>query len=179
MPLYVGRSPTIGGVQRSATFSTILPRLWPPWIRRCASAASRSANSRSGGSLTSPAFTITGERIRLDIEPDEITLKLDASVPCGLAINELISNSLKHAHPDGRPGEIGIRVRVAEGQEIVFEVSDDGVGIPADLDVRTTGGMGMGIVLALVEKQLGGRLSVDRSRGTSVTIVVPIDNVAV
>jgi hypothetical protein len=67
---------------------------------------------------------------------------------------------------------------VADAREIVIVVSDDGIGIPADLDVRTSGGMGMGIVLALVEKQLGGRLSVDRSHGTSVTIAVPIDRVA-
>ncbi len=134
--------------------------------------------SRLTDSLTR-MYGASGERIRLDVEPDEITLKLDASVPCGLAINELISNSLKHAHPDGRQGEIDIQVREVDGREIVFVVSDDGIGIPADLDVRTAGSMGMGIVLALVEKQLGGRLSVDCSRGTSVTIAVPVASVAV
>jgi two-component sensor histidine kinase len=134
--------------------------------------------SRLTDSLTR-MYGASGERIRLDIEPDELTLKIDASVPCGLAINELISNSIKHAHPDGRLGAIDIRVRVADGGEIVFVVADDGIGIPADLDVRKTGSMGMGIVLALVEKQLGGRLSIDRSRGTTVTIAIPFDGVAV
>lgn len=113
------------------------------------------------------------DRVRLVVEAEDLRLGIDEMVPCGLAINELISNSLKYAFPDGREGRITIRVSQDENGGIVLVVRDDGVGLPDDLDLRSSRGMGMGLVLGLVEKQLGGRLEVDRSHGACFTIVIP------
>lgn len=112
-------------------------------------------------------------RVQLVVEAEDLRLGIDEMVPCGLAINELISNSLKYAFPDGREGRITIRVSQDESGGIVLVVRDDGVGLPDDLDLRSSQGMGMGLVLGLVEKQLGGRLELDRSHGTGFTIVIP------
>ena len=110
--------------------------------------------------------------VQIDVEPKDITLGIDATVPCGLAINELISNSLKHGYPDARKGQIGILVRSEADDELAIVVRDDGVGMPPDIDIRNTDTMGLGLVVGLVEKQLGGRLELDRSRGTRFTIII-------
>ena len=113
--------------------------------------------------------------IRLDVDAEEITLGIDETVPCGLVLNELLSNSLKYAFPDSRPGVIKIRAHSTENGEVVLRVSDDGVGLPADLDIRATESMGMSLVVGLVENQLGGRLELDRDKGTCFTIIFSID----
>ena len=114
--------------------------------------------------------------IRLDVDAEEITLGIDETVPCGLVLNELLSNSLKYAFPDGRPGVIKIRAHSTEDGEVVLRVSDDGVGMPADLDIRATESMGMSLVVGLVENQLGGRLELDRDKGTCFTIIFSLDS---
>jgi PAS domain S-box-containing protein len=123
-------------------------------------------------SLTRMYGADTG-RVHVTVESDDITLGIDAMVPCGLAINELISNSLKYAFPDERAGEIIVRLTLTPEGMVKLVVRDDGVGLPADLDIRTTKTMGMGLVVSLVEKQLRGLLDLDRSQGTCFTIVIP------
>ncbi len=110
-------------------------------------------------------------RIRLEVAAKDVTLGIDDTVPCGLVINELLSNSLKYAFPDGRPGEISINAVATDDDRIVLTVRDDGVGIPDDVDIRHTESMGMGLVTGLVENQLGGQLELDRTGGTCFTIV--------
>ncbi len=128
--------------------------------------------SRLAASLTR-MYGADADRVRLNVESDDITLGIDDMVPCGLAISELISNSLKYAFPDGREGEINLRVTSTPEGGVKLVVADDGVGLPAELDIRTTGTMGMGLVVGLVEKQLGGRLELDRTQGTCFTITIP------
>ncbi|TFG36426.1 MAG: PAS domain S-box protein [Candidatus Aminicenantes bacterium] len=108
--------------------------------------------------------------IELRVATGGIALEIDDSVPCGLVINELISNSLKYAFEDGRAGVIKIEAARANDGQIVLVVSDDGVGIPAEVDIRNTGSMGMRLVIGLVENQLGGHVAFDRSQGTCFTI---------
>ena len=112
-------------------------------------------------------------RVRLTVESAAITLGIDDMVPCGLAISELISNSLKYAFPDGRDGRIDILVNKAPDGGIELIVGDDGVGMPEGLDYRNTNTMGMGLVVSLVERQLGGSLELDRTQGTRFKIVIP------
>jgi two-component sensor histidine kinase len=128
--------------------------------------------SRLASGLTRMYGADTG-RVRLAVESATISLGIDDMVPCGLAISELISNSLKYAFPDGRDGRIDIRVNKAPDGEIEMIVGDDGVGLPEDLDYRNTNTMGMGLVVSLVERQLGGRLELDRTEGTRFKIVIP------
>jgi two-component sensor histidine kinase len=128
--------------------------------------------SRLATSLTRMYGADAGQ-VRLNVESDDITLRIDDMVPCGLAISELISNSLKYAFPDGREGEINLRVTSTPDGGVKLVVRDDGIGLPAELDIRTTHTMGMGLVVGLVEKQLGGRLELDRTHGTCFTITIP------
>ncbi len=128
--------------------------------------------SRLAASLTR-MYGADASQVRLNVESEDITLRIDDMVPCGLAISELISNSLKYAFPDGREGEIDLRVTSTPEGGVKLVVRDDGVGLPAELDIRTTNTMGMGLVVGLVEKQLGGQLELDRTQGTCFTITIP------
>ncbi len=110
------------------------------------------------------------DRINLRIGAKDVTLGIDDTVPCGLVINELLSNSLKYAFRDGRAGEIGIEAASAADGRITLVVCDDGAGIPAEIDIRNTDTMGMRLVVGLVESQLGGSVFLDRDHGTRFTI---------
>jgi PAS domain S-box-containing protein len=100
--------------------------------------------------------------IHLHTELDELTFDVDTAVPCGLILNELLTNALKYAFPDGRPGDIHIVLR-AEAEHVTLSVRDTGVGFPADLDFHHTETLGLQLVAMLTE-QLGGRL---RCRATA------------
>ena len=123
-------------------------------------------------SLTSDLFRAykgTGRiAFKMDIEED-VSLSIDTAIPCGLIINELVSNSLKHAFPEGREGEIGISIRSIE-DELELVVSDNGVGMPQNLDIRKTESLGLHLVSILAEGQLHGEINLDRSEGTLFTI---------
>lgn len=125
--------------------------------------------SRVGDGLIGMYGAPTG-RIALAVAAGEIALNIDDTVPCGLIINELLSNSLKYAFPDGRAGEVRIEATSTEDGEITLEVRDNGVGIPREIDIRRTATMGMRLVTGLVENQLGGTIDVDRSAGTAFRI---------
>jgi PAS domain S-box-containing protein len=111
--------------------------------------------------------------ICLEVDAGDVAVSIDDIVPCGLVISELLTNSLKYAFPDGREGEIRIHAMLTEDNEILLVVCDDGVGMPSEMDLRRTGTTGLGLVVGLVEKQLGGRLTLDGSHGTCFTIVIP------
>jgi two-component sensor histidine kinase len=107
----------------------------------------------------------------MEIEVDEITLDMDILVPCGLMINELLSNALKYAFPEGREGTIRVQMR-REGTTLVLTVSDNGVGLPADVDVTAPRTLGLRIVNTLVS-QLHGALVVGSGPGASFTLTFP------
>ena len=104
--------------------------------------------------------------MQTDIQP--ILMSVDVAVPCGLIVNELISNSLKHAFPGGRAGEIQIRIYEAD-RRVVLEIADNGVGLPANYDLHTSESLGLQLVNLLVE-QLDGSISLEREKGTKFTI---------
>lgn len=92
-------------------------------------------------------------------------------MPCGLIINELVSNALKHAFPDGKEGEI--RVSLGRGDDrFTLVVADNGVGVPADVDFLSTDTMGLRVVNTLV-RQLTGKIELDSQDGTAIKIVFP------
>lgn len=106
--------------------------------------------------------------IALNIDVEGVFLSVNAAVPCGLIINELLTNSLKHAFPPGRQGEIRVWAR-AEGSRYTLLVSDTGTGFPPGLDLRATESLGLQLVTSLVE-QLDGTIEMDTSRGTAFKI---------
>jgi two-component sensor histidine kinase/CheY-like chemotaxis protein len=104
--------------------------------------------------------------IALKIQADGIYLDVDSAVPCGLIVNELVSNALKHAFAPGQAGEIRIQLFQDVPDQYRLEISDNGVGIPSDMDFRHTESLGLRLVSTLVD-QLDGHIELDRRRGTA------------
>jgi two-component sensor histidine kinase len=117
--------------------------------------------------LTSYALPARSVRVRFDI--DDLSLSLDYAVPCGLILNELMSNCLKHAFPVGHSGTVYIGFHAEGEDELCLVVRDDGVGVPADVDLGRTSSLGWRLIRALVE-QLGGVVQCQTAGGTSVEI---------
>ena len=103
--------------------------------------------------------------ITLGTETDCVSLGIDLAVPCGLLLNELISNSLKHAFTGEQTGRIYIELFQDSDRKVNLTVGDDGMGFPADLDFRDTRTLGLQLVITLVQ-QLKGAIELDNSRGT-------------
>lgn len=103
-------------------------------------------------------------RIKLERRIGDITLALDQAAPCGLIINELVTNALKHAFPDGRAGQIRVEIQDLGNQQIVLSVTDNGVGLPPGLDPRRTESLGLRLVYILAD-QLRGTVQITREAG--------------
>lgn len=111
-------------------------------------------------------------KIRLDIEATDVTLPLDEAIPCGLILNELMTNAFKHAFPNQRQGTVKVRlVRDPSGQ-VELSVSDDGVGLGLDFHEKRSTSLGVKLVLTLVE-QLDGRLEIRQQGGTCFSVCFP------
>ena len=106
----------------------------------------------------------------LKIETEDIKFGIEQATPIGLLINELVSNSLKHAFPENRKGHIIIRLQAVEPGEVEIMVSDNGIGIPKGLDWRHTDTLGCKLVTILAENQLNGTVNLNRDNGTHFTI---------
>ena len=115
-------------------------------------------------------YSVSSSAIKLVADIKDVPLDIDTAIPCGLIINELISNSLKYAFPDGREGEIQIKLYASKDDTFSLIVRDNGIGLPEDLDFRNTKSLGLQVVVALVE-QLKGTIELDRSEGTAFKIV--------
>ncbi len=116
------------------------------------------------------SYGINTGKIVLNIIVEDVLLVVDSAIPCGLIINELVTNSLKHAFPDSRKGEIKIVVRRTDENWVELVISDNGIGIPEDIDFRKTESLGLQLVTILVESQLHGEIYLDRSKGTEFKI---------
>jgi len=115
----------------------------------------------------------TSDEISVDVQIDVTQMSLDLAIPCGLIANELISNCLKHAFPRGRRGKITIRLVKAGTNEYEFIVSDDGVGFPPGIDIRTVKSFGLSLINGLVTHQMRGTLELRQGTGTTVVIRFP------
>jgi two-component sensor histidine kinase len=107
-----------------------------------------------------------------DIE--DISFNIDMAIPIGLLLNELISNSLKHAFPEGMSGEIYVGIREYEPGQFRIVVKDNGVGFPEDLDLNNLKTLGLNLVNVLIE-QISGTLLVEREKGAQFTILFHYD----
>jgi PAS domain S-box-containing protein len=113
-------------------------------------------------------YSINSKKIKLILKLDKLFLNLDASIPCGLIINEIISNSLKYAFPNNRDGIIFVTLRVNK-KRVKIEVGDNGIGMPENLDIKNTQTLGLQLVDTLVE-QINGTLILNRNKGTFFSI---------
>jgi two-component sensor histidine kinase len=107
--------------------------------------------------------------VALEVEVEEqLTLPVDRAIPCGLILNELMTNALKHAFTDRRSGVVRVTLR-KQGAELVLGVADDGVGMPGDYASNVKGSLGWRLVKAFAD-QLGAWVRVSADRGTQVEI---------
>ena len=124
-------------------------------------------------SLTTALFrTYRAEtrKIYLKMEVSDIFFEVEQAIPCGLIINELVSNALKHAFPGQRTGEIRVSCRSTENGRIELTVRDNGIGISEAMDFEVPESLGLQLVKMLAEDQLLGKVELDRSQGTKFQI---------
>ena len=121
------------------------------------------------------SYQATAGRITHEIQADNVLLGIDAAVPCGLILNELISNTLKHAFPDGRSGQIRVELGQDDDQQVTLVVADNGIGLPPDFSILETDSLGMQLVDTLVE-QLDGTLEIQSQAGTQFKITFPLSS---
>jgi two-component sensor histidine kinase len=112
-------------------------------------------------------YGVNSDAIQLDLNVNNVSLDIDTAIPCGLIINELVSNSLKYAFPGGKKGKICIILRKDDSPDNLYSlvVGDNGVGFSRDLDFCSTESLGLQLVMDLVE-QIEGKIELDRSVGT-------------
>jgi len=125
---------------------------------------------RSLASAVFQSCRIDSSRVKLDFKAEDVFLDINTAIPCGLMANELIVNALKYAFPDGRSGEVRIRLSSLGQDNYRIVISDNGVGIPKNIDFRNTESLGMQLVTLLVG-QLDGTIVLQRKGGTTFDIV--------
>jgi len=114
-------------------------------------------------------YGVDAERISLNITVEQMRLNIHKAIPCGLILQELISNCLKHAFPPDTPGEIYIELRSDSLKQSTLIVRDTGIGLPQAVDFRDTRSLGLQLV-NLLTQQLHGTIRLDRHEGTTFTI---------
>ncbi|MCD6116852.1 GAF domain-containing protein, partial [bacterium] len=118
-------------------------------------------------------YGINPDRVSLNININNVVLDVESAVPCGLVINELISNSLKYAFPGSsnkRKGRVTISMKEKQNGIIELKVSDNGVGVPEGIDILHLDSLGLKLVSILVEDQLQGKIRISSKEGLSYKI---------
>lgn len=106
------------------------------------------------------------------IEVEPLVVDIEIAIPCGLLINELITNSFKHAFPDDRNGEINIQLYQDKAEKLHLSIWDNGIGIAADIDWKNNSSMGFKLV-QILSKQLQAKLEFDFNTGTAFHLTFP------
>jgi PAS domain S-box-containing protein len=119
------------------------------------------------------AYRSPSDRLILRVHAEPVWLKVATAIPCGLLVTELVTNSFKHAFPEGLMGEIHLTLRQDPPGTCVLIVGDTGVGLPEGLDVCATDSLGWQLVRLLTE-QLRGTIELESHEGTTVTITFPL-----
>jgi two-component sensor histidine kinase len=120
------------------------------------------------------SYSVHPDHVSLDIHVAEIRLPIDLAIPCGLIVNELISNALKHAFPDGRVGTIRIDFTHDPDHYATLSVTDDGVGLPEDFNVEKAETLGIQLVYMLAG-QLDGRVTLKRTPPAGFVLRFPLE----
>ncbi|MDA2919466.1 ATP-binding protein [Desulfobacterota bacterium AH_259_B03_O07] len=117
------------------------------------------------------SYGMSSRVIKLKNNIGDPSLNVDRALTCGMIVNELVSNSLKHAFPEGRSGEICIDLH-REDNNCILTIGDDGIGFPKGLNFRKTKTLGLQLVISLT-RQLEGSIKLNRRDGTVFTIEFP------
>jgi len=113
-------------------------------------------------------YEIDPQQVKHSLDIDSISLNIDKAIPCGLIINELVSNAFKHAFPNNKAGEIKLTLNKQENN-LILAVEDNGVGVPENIDIRNTSSLGMQLIHNLT-KQLAGNIVLKREIGAVFTL---------
>jgi PAS domain S-box-containing protein len=120
------------------------------------------------------SYGVNPDRIALSVKAEQVLFPINAAIPCGLVVNELISNALKHAFPGDRTGEIRVRLSTGSDGATMLSVADDGVGIPQGVELGRTSTLGLQLV-SLLADQLGGKIAMRRSDPTELVLSFAIE----
>jgi len=112
------------------------------------------------------SYGVDSNIIALKTDLEEVFLDINRAIPCALIANDLLSNSVKHAFPEGKKGEICIKLYSDKKGMITLVVSDDGISFPEDIDFRKAQSLGLQMVNDLT-RQIDGTIELDRNGGTS------------
>jgi PAS domain S-box-containing protein len=115
--------------------------------------------------LLMSGYNISKQHISLQFNIDDIHLLIDIAIPCGLIINELLSNCFKYAFPEGRNGQINIDLQRIDHNELQMLIADNGIGVPHTSDITKTTTLGIPLVLRIVKHQLQGSVKVETLNG--------------
>jgi two-component sensor histidine kinase/ABC-type amino acid transport substrate-binding protein len=115
--------------------------------------------------LAARTFWGDSSHVTIDFQGEPLPVTLDIASPCGLVINELLSNTFKHAFPDGRAGHITLRVRRDGPEHFVLEYADNGMGLPEGFNSRSPKTLGLQSIFAIVEQQLSGEVQIAKADG--------------
>lgn len=111
------------------------------------------------------SYEVNSQAVELNVNVDNILLAIDAAIPCGLIINELVSNALKYAFPRDKSGKVNIEMHWLDSEFLILSVKDNGIGLPEGLNVENTETLGLQLVSTLT-KQLDGKLEVNSNSGS-------------
>jgi two-component sensor histidine kinase len=121
------------------------------------------------------SYKINPGKIDLIIQTDGVVyVDINKAIPCGLILNELISNALKHAFPGDRHGELQVLMGETKNAEIEIIIRDNGLGLPDDVDIHQPQTLGLDLVNGLIKNQLDGQIEVRRDNGTEFRIKFPL-----
>ncbi|HOI39845.1 MAG TPA: histidine kinase dimerization/phosphoacceptor domain -containing protein [Methanobacterium sp.] len=115
-------------------------------------------------------YNVNMEKIKFNIMAQGVFLNIDTAIPCGLIINELVTNSIKHAFPEGTSGDIKV-IMDQDDDKYHLEISDNGIGLPPEFDIKKSSTLGILLVNSLVG-QLDGSIEVIRNQGTTYQIII-------
>jgi len=119
------------------------------------------------------SYVYRDNKISLLTETDSVFLDLDLAIPCGLIVNEIVSNSLKHAFKEGENGIIAVFLRLKDNK-VKLRLTDDGMGMAENIFGKETNSLGVQLIQTLVE-QIRGELTVDGRNGTTIDVTFPIN----
>jgi two-component sensor histidine kinase len=120
-------------------------------------------------------FDVKSDKVSLRLNVENVFLPMDTAIPCGLIINELVTNSLKHAFTNDKHGEISIQAVYHSNNKFTLTIKDNGKGIPEEVDFYKSRTVGYNLINSLI-RQLGGVLEINREEGTEFKITFSILN---
>ncbi len=115
------------------------------------------------------SYNVNNQQINLSVDVESVTLPLTQAIPCGLIVNELMTNVYKYAFPDGRPGEASVQLVLDENKKAKLTITDNGVGLSPEVDLENLSTLGLELVSVLTS-QIDGTLSVNRCNPTLFTV---------